>query len=159
MPLAHEDRRKPVGGLPGLGCGLRIDPAVVPGTVSPGRSQQGFQRRSAQRRIRYRNQDRGNAVALAGQVTLDVLAAGHAGCHYCGCCDDLIGEELPSQQPGTVPDLQEDPFQDFAALADGLACEIIQKVQGAVAAERAGPKGSHVSLPIKTAAARSTLVH
>jgi hypothetical protein len=33
----------------------------------------------------------------------------------------------PSQQAGTVPGLQEDPFQDFAALADGLPVSLSRR--------------------------------
>jgi len=43
--LAQEDRGEPVGGLPRLGCGLRVDSAVVPGTISSGCDQQRLQRR------------------------------------------------------------------------------------------------------------------
>jgi hypothetical protein len=56
---------------------------------------------------------------MTGQVLPDAFTAGQAGRHDGGRSDGLIGEELPSQQAGTVYDPDEDPFQGFAALLAG----------------------------------------
>jgi hypothetical protein len=96
---------------------------------------------------------------MIGQVLPDAFAAGQAGRGDCGCRDDLIGEELPSQQVGTVHDPEEDPFQGFAALAGGLGHEHVEEVKGAVVAERACTPGPHVSLPSISAAPRSIMMY
>lgn len=96
---------------------------------------------------------------MIGQVLPKAFAAGQAGCHDRSRRDDLIGEDLPSQQAGKLPHPEEDPFQGFAALAGGLARELVEKVEGAVAAERACAPGPHISLPVEISRAKIILIH
>jgi hypothetical protein len=69
-----------------------------------------------------------------------------ASCHNRRRRDNLVGEELPSQQVGTVLDPKEDPFQKLAALVGGLTRELVEEVKGSVVVERACTKGPHISL-------------
>jgi hypothetical protein len=56
------------------------------------------------------------------------------------------GKNFHPQQIRKVPDPEEDPFQDHAALADGLIRKLVEQVESAVAAERACAEGPHRSL-------------
>jgi hypothetical protein len=47
-----------------------------------------------------------------------------------------------------VADLEEDPLEGFAALARGLIRKLVEEIEGAVAAERAGTEGPHVRLTV-----------
>lgn len=143
MLLTEENRGELVGGLPSLGTGLRIEPALVLGAISPGCQQQCFRGRGVQFRIGCRKQDRTRVIAQICQHLTDAFATRQAGCHNRRRRDNLVGEELPPQQVGAVLDPEKDLFQPFAALVRGLIHQLVEEVQGSVIAERARAKSPH----------------